>query len=116
MKYSLLILLFSSFYSTATIYRYDDSNKLQQVTYDNGMVVSYEYDTNGNLVKVTPTVSTSGKDDGTDNGSDDTPATPEPEKKSSSGGAFSLAFLFFAGSLIATRSPKVKTKLKRTSI
>jgi len=115
-------ILFSCSIVEAVSYKYNDSNKLQQVTYDNGTVVSYEYDADGNLTKVSPTESVSDGDDtdaGTDNGGTDTgdtdnstPETPEPAK-SDSGGAFGLAFLFFTASLIALRS-RFKAKLKRS--
>jgi len=93
---SFIILLFVSFNALSVEYKYDDSNKLQQVNYDNGTVVSYAYDSDGNITKVSPTESSSGGDTGggTDNGGTDggntdngKPDAPEPEKKKS-GGSF----------------------------
>jgi YD repeat-containing protein len=94
----LSFILSFSFSCFSATYKYDDSNKLQQVTYDNVTVVSYEYDADGNLLKVTPTESSFGGGDigvGTDNGGTDneTSETPEPEKKKS-GGSFGFGLFF----------------------
>jgi YD repeat-containing protein len=108
---TLLALLCLSFDTYAATYKYDDSNKLQQVTYDNGTVVSYEYDADGNLTKVNPAESSSGSEtdnEGTGGGTTPTPTptpeTPKTESKKSSGGVLGLFSLLFAAGLIALRS------------
>jgi YD repeat-containing protein len=120
--FSILLFYYSfSIYSYATEYTYAESNRLTQVTYDNGTVVSYEYDADGNLIKVSPTESASGGGDtggGTDNGGGDTdsadngtPETPEPEKKESGGGAFGWLTLLLIAGLFTLRS-RARAKLK----
>jgi YD repeat-containing protein len=108
MKLFLIILIFFSCNSFAVTYKYDDSNKLQQVTYDNGTVVSYEYDADGNLLKVTPTESSSGGGDtggGTDTGGGDTVIIPEtPKAESDDGGGCFIATAAYGSYFM----PKVK--------
>lgn len=106
MKLFLIILIFFSCNSFAVTYKYDDSKKLQQVTYDNGTVVSYRYDDDGNLTKVTPTESSSGGGDtggGTDTGGTD--IIPEPPKaESDDGGGCFIATAAYGSYFM----PKVK--------
>lgn len=55
MKKIILLALLFSVNSFAISYTYDETNRIKQVTYDNGTVVSYEYDADGNLTKTSPT-------------------------------------------------------------
>ncbi|MGE5396210.1 MAG: Ig-like domain-containing protein [Chitinophagales bacterium] len=54
-------LITASYLPAATRYVYDNNNRLQSVTYDNGRVDTYTFDANGNLLTVTtstnPTIS-----------------------------------------------------------
>jgi YD repeat-containing protein len=113
----LLLILLINFNINAAEYIYNDSRKLKQVTYDNGTVVSYEYDADGNITSVTPTGTSSGGDTGGgDTGGGDTgggttpdptpaptPSPTEPAKKESSGGALGMFLSFFSVSLLALR-------------
>lgn len=82
--------------ATSKEYKYDSSNKLQQVTYDNGTVVSYEYDADGNITNVSPTESATEDDNtggGTDSGDTDTGGTENTtetakEESDDGGGCF----------------------------
>ncbi|MEW6183312.1 MAG: Ig-like domain-containing protein [Bacillota bacterium] len=51
--FCLLLLIQLNFPANATIYKYNVSGRLSSVTYDNGLKVTYEYDANGNLRRVT---------------------------------------------------------------
>jgi len=116
MKYLYIVTLITSFNTVAVDYQYDKTNRISQATYKDGIVVSYEYDADGNLTKVSPTESSSGG--GTDNGGTDTggtdngtPETPEPAKQESGGGAFGWLTLLLTASFFALRS-RGKVKLK----
>jgi|GEM_PF-3911496 len=120
MKILTLILMFFSVNTLAITYKYNNTNKLEQVTYDNGTVISYEYDADGNITEVSPTESTYNEGDsgnGTDSGdtsstNNGTPDTAEPVEKESGGGALGLFTLMFTSGLIAIRSC-FKVKLNR---
>lgn len=55
MRYACLILLFATLSVTAlaerVLYSYDDLNRLVKVQYADGVVVTYTYDKNGNLIR-----------------------------------------------------------------
>ena len=107
MKYFVITLIFFTCSSFAATYKYDDSNKLQQVTYDNGTVVSYEYDSDGNITKISPTESTTAgdTDGGTDNDGGNTDIIPEtPKAESDDGGGCFIATAAYGSYLM----PKVK--------
>lgn len=74
-------------------YEYDGTNRLKQVTYDNGIVVSYEYDADGNITQVSPTESSSVDDNSNGSGAGSAPITDnasdtKAEDKGDGGGCF----------------------------
>jgi len=107
-KYFLLtlLILLCSYRSHATTYNYDNAKRIQQVTYDNGGVISYEYDTNGNLIKVSPTESVLSDDAivDIDNNIDTTTEAPKETKGEKKGACFIATAAY--GSYFV---PKVKT-------
>lgn len=75
---TLLALLSSTSLTWGTSYRYDDLNRLNSVTYDNGSMIWFEYDAAGNRLRrvIDADTDTDGVPDAVDN----CPATPNPNQ------------------------------------
>jgi len=105
---NILIVCFFLFFSlnvNAVGYEYDNENRIKQATYADGTVVSYEYDTDGNITKISPTESASSNDTIVDvNNSTDT-ATEVPKETKSKKGACFIATAAYGSYFM----PKVKT-------
>ena len=50
----LLFLLCSSAFASSTTYTYDELDRIKTVTFENGQVVTYEYDEIGNIISKIP--------------------------------------------------------------
>lgn len=101
---SLFVILFS-FTVVALDYKYDNANRISEASYNNGTVVSYIYDKDGNLLSVSPTESSTDDDGGSDDAdSDNTDNNSSEPATSGSSGGIGWLLLMLTASVIALRA------------